>query len=163
MLMTTDFSYSTTYILDKSHFSETYDASAPSDNAKKVYLLAGLLSLAGLSILQLTEIEPFIAWFIIALAGLEIFSLRFRKPWWLARQLISKAANTELTLHINEEGVSSKSLHVESTILWADINKIEQTSQGWMLFHSKGKNYVAGRCLSEQANEFIQAKSRTES
>jgi hypothetical protein len=157
--MTTPFSYSTTYTLDKIHYSETYDASKLVDNSKKIYLVAITLALLGLAILLFTEINPYAAWFLIALGALEVFSLRFRKPWWLARQLISKAASTELTLNINEEGIRSKSIHVESAILWADVSNIEQTSQGWLLYHTGGKNYVSGRCLSEQANEYIRAKA----
>ncbi|WP_340676701.1 YcxB family protein [Paraglaciecola sp.] len=157
--MTVPFSYSTTYTLDKSHYSETYEASTPVDNSKKVYLLAILLALLGLAILLFTEINPYAAWFMIALGALEVFSLRFRKSWWLARQLISKAANTELTLTIDDEGVSSQSIHIESEILWSDITKIEKTAQGWLLYHAGGKNYLSNRCLSAPAIEFIHAKA----
>ena len=157
--MTTPFLYSTTYTLDKSHFSETYDASASAGNAKKIYMIAIALGLLGLALLIFSEINPYAAWFIIALGALEVFSLRFKKPWWLARQMISKAANTELTLQIDEHGISSKSIHVESKIAWADVTKIEATAQGWLLYHAGGKNYVSGRCLSEQAQEFIKAKA----
>lgn len=157
--MTTPFFYSTQYILDKSHYIETYDASKPVDKAKKVYIVAALLAVLGLLILLFTSINPYAAWFIIALGALEVFSYRFRKPWWLARQLISKAANSELTLTINEEGISSRSLHVDSQILWPEVTKIEQTAQGWLFYHAKGKNYLSGRCLSAAANEFIQAQA----
>ena len=157
--MSMPFSYSTTYTLDKSHYSETYDASAPADNAKKLYLISLVLGLLGLALLIFSEINAYAAWFMIALAALEVFSVRFRKSWWLARQMISKAASTELTLHIDDEGISSKSIHVESAIAWTDISKIEQTAQGWMLYHGGGKNYVSGRCLSAAAQDFIKEKS----
>lgn len=160
--MTTPFTYSTTYILDKSHYSETFDESVTLDNSKKIYLKAVLFTLVGLAILNFSQIHPYIAWFVIALGALEILSIRFRKSWWLARQLISKAANTELTLTVNEQGVSTQSYSLESNILWTDINKIEQTKQGWLLYHTGGKNYLSSRCLSEAANEFIQAKANKE-
>lgn len=157
--MTAPFLYSSTYTLDKSHFSETYDASAPADNAKKIYMIAIALGLFGLALLIFSEINPYAAWFIIALGALEAFSLRFKRPWWIARQMISKAANTELTLQIDDGGVSSKSIHVESKITWAEVSNIEATTQGWLLYHAGGKNYVSGRCLSEEAKEFIKAKA----
>jgi hypothetical protein len=45
-------------------------------------------------------------------------SVYFRKPWWLARQMISEAANTELTLTVDENGVSSKSFSRLAPIDW---------------------------------------------
>lgn len=157
--MSTPFSYSTTYILDKSHFSETFDESNALDNSKKAYLKGILLALLGLAILIFSEIHPYIAWFIIALGGLEVLSIRFRKSWWLSRQLISKAANTELTLTINTQGVYTRSFSVESEISWANVSKIEQTSQGWLLYHAGGKSYLSNRCLSESAKVFIETQA----
>ena len=157
--MATPFFYSTTYILDKSHYIETYDASKLAGNAKRVCIVTVLLAILGFLLLLFTPISPYAAWFIIALGALEAFSYRFRKPWWLGRQLISKAANTELTLTINEDGLSSRSVHVKSEISWQEVNKIEQTAQGWLLYHAKGKTYLSGRCLSEAANEFIRAQA----
>ncbi|MDP5133359.1 MAG: YcxB family protein [Paraglaciecola sp.] len=157
--MTTPFSYSITYTLDKSHYLETYDASAVAINPKKAYLIAIGLAALGFAILLFTQIEPFAAWFLIALGGLEVFSIRFRRSWWLARQLISKAASTDLTLTIDETGVTSQSIHVESHISWDDISKLEKTSQGWLLYHSGGKTYLSDRCLSAEAQAFIAAKS----
>ncbi|MFT5676177.1 MAG: hypothetical protein ACI808_002115 [Paraglaciecola sp.] len=157
--MTTPFFYSTTYILDKSHFSETFDESITVDNSRNVYLKSLILGFLGMAILLFTEINAYGAWFVVALGALEALSVRFRKPWWLARQMISKAAGTELTLTIDENCVSSKSFHVESKISWAEVNKIEQTVHGWLLYHAGGKSYLSGRCLSEAANEFISAQA----
>lgn len=157
--MTAPFSYSTSYLLDKSHFLETYDASAPSVSLKKAYTISVLLGLAGLMLLMLTPVDPFVAWFIVALGGLEAFSVRYKKAWWLGRQLFSKAANTELTLTVNEKGVSSESIHIKSTLLWTDINKVEATDSGWLLHHKGGKNYLSARTLSEEAEAFVVAKA----
>jgi hypothetical protein len=157
--MTTPFSYSTTYVLDKSHFVETYEASASPVTPTKAYTIAMALGLAGLILLMFTEIDPFVAWFIVALGGLEAFSVRYKKTWWLGRQLISKAANTELKLTIDEEGVSSESIHVRSTLPWAKINHIESTENGWLLYHKGGKNYLSARALSEEARAYVVAKT----
>ena len=158
--MPTPFSYSFSYILDKSHFSETFDESVIIDNSKTVYFKSMVLALFGLAVLLFTPVNAYAAWFIVALGALEALSIRFKKSWWLARQLISKAANAEITLTIDDKEVCSKSFYVESKISWTEINKIEQTKQGWLLYHSGGKNYISGRCLSEQANEFINGQAQ---
>lgn len=157
--MTEPFYYSTSYKLDKSHFSETFDESITEENSKNLYLKSIILTVMGSSILLFTDVSAYIAWFIVALAAIEALSVRFRKPWWLTRQMISKAANSELTLTIDENGVSSKSFYVESKIMWNDVDRIEKTAQGWMIYHNSTKNYISGRCLSEPAGDFISAKA----
>lgn len=159
--MSTPFYYSTTYLLDKSHFSETFDESITADRSIKAYSKSVFLVFAGIAILYFTDIFPYAGWFIIVLGGVDAFSIYFRKPWWLARQMISEAANTKLTLTIDDNGVSSKSFSVESKISWADIKKIEQTSKGWLLHHASGRNYLSSRCLSEAAIQFIRNKANT--
>jgi len=157
--MTSPFYFSTTYILDKSHFSETFDESVTVDKSNTVYFKTIVLAMLGLGILIFTDVNPYAAWFIVALGAIEALSIRFRKAWWLARQLISKAANADVTLTIDEKSVSSKSFYVTSEISWLEITKVEQTVQGWLLYHKGGKNYLSNRCLSDAANEFINAQA----
>lgn len=156
--MTTQFHYSIKYVLDKSHFSETFDQTAVNHH-KFRYNKPIFLSVFGASLLFLIESSAYLGWFIIALGILEALSIRFEKPWWLARQMISKAANSELTLTIDDEGISSESFYVKSHILWSDISKIQATDLGWLLYHAGGKTYVSNRCLSTEAIAFIGLKA----
>lgn len=157
--MTEAFHYSTTYKLDKSHYSETYDQSVTYDFVKTGYIKATIWALVGVVLLLATEISGYISWFIIGLGVLEALNVRFHKAWWLARQMISKAANNKVTLTIDEESVKSHSIHVNSKIAWRDIVKIEQTSEGWLLHQQTGKSYLSNRCLSQEAQDFIAAKA----
>jgi hypothetical protein len=156
--MTTPFHYSTTYTLDKSHFSETFDESIIKAEPIKAYTKATALMLAGSAFVYFTDFAPYFAWFIVVLGVIEALSVYFKRSWWLARQMISQAANTKLTLTIDENAVRSKSPTVESQILWEDVNKIEQTKQGWLLYHTSGRSYLSARCLSDEANNFIASK-----
>ncbi len=153
--MTSPFHYSTTYVLDKSHFAETFDQTATVTSGVEAYKKALLLMLVGLVVLTFTPVDPYIAGFIIAIGCVEALSVRFQRAWWLARQSISRAGNVELTLTITEEGVTSESIHVQSTLLWQEINHIDSTSEGWLLRHDKGKTYLSKRILSEQAQQFL--------
>ncbi|MFC4698572.1 YcxB family protein [Glaciecola siphonariae] len=157
--MTSPFSYSTTYKLDKSHFSETFDESTSAKQPASAYYKATGLVVFGLVILLMTPLSAYAAWFIIVLGIVEALGVYFRKPWWLARQMISRAANTQLTLTIDEQGVSSESESVQSQILWIDVNALEKTSRGWMLHHGKVKSYVSSRCLSSEAEDFMHTKA----
>lgn len=157
--MTEPFRFSTTYVLDKTHYSETYDESSTNADSKAGYIKSVALALLGMVILYFTDISAYIAWFIVGLGALEALSVRFHKAWWLARQMISKAANNKVTLTIDEDHVCSTSIHVDSKIAWADISKIEQTQLGWLLYHSGGRSYISNRCLSAEAQKFVSAKA----
>ncbi len=156
--MPTPFHYSTTYTLDKSHFSETFDESIIETNSIKAYTKSTGLMLVGITIVYFTDLAPYFAWFIVVLGIIDALSIYFKRSWWLARQMISQAANTKLTLIIDEDAVRSTSQSVESQILWEEIIKIEKTKQGWLLYHTLGRHYLSGRCLSVEANQFISSQ-----
>lgn len=153
--MTAPFHFSTTYVLDKSHFSETFDESVPPINPRKAYFKSIGIALFGLAILFFTELSGYAAWFILVLGIIEALSVYYKKSWWLARQMISRAANESLKLTIDDEGIRSSSYSVERKILWRDVTYIEQTKQGWILYQGARKHYLSKRCLSKEANVFI--------
>ena len=153
--MPVPFFYTTRYTLDKSHFSETFDESISAKKSFKPYYKATGLAVFGFVLLRFTELNAYVAWFLMAIAGVEALGVYFKKPWWLARQMISQAANTELTLTINEEGIHSKSFVIESKITWSEINKIERTKQGWLLYQGKRRSYLSNRILSQEAQDYI--------
>ncbi len=157
--MTTTVSFTTTYLLDKAHFNECYDASVTVDRSPGRYMKAIILSAGGMLLLYFTEAEPYVAWFIFFLGVIEALSVYYHKIWWVARQLLSKAANAEITLTLNEQSIRSVSPYLENSILWTEISALEKTSRGWLVLHNKGKNYIASSCLSEQAENFLVEKS----
>ncbi len=154
------FSFTTTYLLDKTHFSECYDASVTLDRSLRRYVKALVISAGGLLLLYFTEVEPYVAWFILVIGIIEALSVHYRKPWWVARQMLGKTADVEVTLTLNEQSIHSGSSHLESSILWTEVSVLEKTSQGWLVQHNAGKNYIASSCLSEQAEDFLAEKSR---
>ncbi len=155
--MTSEFSYSTSYTLDKSHFQETFDESGAGDLSPKAYIKSLIFSLVGAGLL-FTEVDAYLGWFILAIGMLEALSVRFKRPWWVTRQMLSRAANSELTLTIDNKGVKTKSFYVDSALNWQDLTQIEETEKGWLLFQNKAKFYLSNRCLSEQAIAFLKAK-----
>ncbi|WP_028765876.1 YcxB family protein [Shewanella fidelis] len=156
--MNQEYSYTTQYTLDKSHFSECFDESAVVDNSIKAYRKAIIFAVVGTA-LMLTNINGYASWFLIALSALEALSVKFRKPWWLMRQMISKAANNEVTLTINESGISNDSFYVQGTILWNDITEFTETKQGFLLKQAKGVSYLSKRSLDETAIQFVKDKA----
>lgn len=73
--------------------------------------------------------------------------------------LSSLSIMTVIAHPLDDRSITSKSLHIESTILWTQVLSLEKTSQGWLVAHRAGKNYISSTCLSAQAEEFFVKKS----
>ncbi len=153
--MITPFNYTTKYKLDRSHFVETFDESTVEKSVMQRYLKTIMVFAIGAVLLSFTEINAYLGWFFVALGALEALSVRFSRPWWLARQMMSQAANSELSLTIDHEGLKTTSAYINKTILWQDVTRIEQTRQGWLIHHQGGRTYLSNRCLSDAAQKFI--------
>ena len=152
------FSYSTSFTLDKAHFEECYTQSVSEKQSIRHYLKAIILSIVGLLMLMFTEQNPYVAWFIVALGILEALSIYYRKPWWITRQMLGKESNSEITLNLDESSITTTSFYVNIKILWEDVNQLEKTQLGWLVFHKGGKAYISSSCLSSETENFIQQK-----
>ena len=75
---------------------------------------------------------------LIALAVLELIHIRFRRAWWLARQMWGRSANSEVTLSVDEEGVRTQNPYTQTTLLWADIERVIETDLGLILVAKQG-------------------------
>ncbi len=156
--MKESFSYSTTYILDKTHFNECFDESVKIDNSLKPYTKAIGFFFIGVALL-LTNTNAYASWFLVGLGVVEALNVKFNKTWWLWRQMMSKAAGNEVSLTVNEQGVITHSLYVNSKISWDDTSEIEATKQGFLIKHSGGTSYLSRSTLSSEAIAFIIEKA----
>ncbi len=157
------FSYSTTYILDKPHFAECYSQSVSNEPKPSLYYKAAFLTLVGLAILIFSEANRYVAWFILALGVLDAVSVYYQKPWWVMRQMLSRAAGSEVTITVDEQGISNHSYYVKQSLTWQNIQKIEATKCGLLIFHPQGKNYLSKSILSEDAYQYILQQSASSS
>jgi len=161
--MNTTISLTSKFILDKAHFNECYSESTVRDLSAKAFLKSGVLMLFGMIILLFTPVNAYAAWFVVALGILEALSLYYNQPWWVLRQMLSKASGSEVTLTIDEQGVLSESFYHNGRILWQDMTSIEETRLGFVLHFnagkSKGKSYLSKSCLSTEAQQYIISKS----
>ncbi len=155
-------SFTSKFTLDKAHFNECYSESATLELSAKAFFKSGVLMAFGLIILLFTPVNAYAAWFIVALGVLEALSLYYNKPWWVLRQMLSKASGSEVTLTVDEQGVLSESFYHNGRILWQDITSIQETSLGYVLHFNVGKNvgksYLSKSYLSSDAESYIQSK-----
>lgn len=166
--MTQPSSYTASFTLDKAHYTECYTQSSTLAHDKKTYFKANVLTVFGLIILFATPVNPYAAWFVIALGLIETISVYYHKPWWVMRQMLSKASRSEVKLIIDEQGILTESFHINSRILWADVTTVTETDLGFVIYFSLGKtitgkdiaskSYISKACLSDDAVTFIMTK-----
>lgn len=158
--MTTPFSYSHTFTLDKDHFNECYSQSVVNDQSIKAYFKAIVLSLFGILLVLFSDVNPYAAWFVFALGILEAVSIYYRQPWWVMRQLLGKSAKGDVTLIVDDKGIATNSFYIKNMVLWQNILAFKKTDLGWVISHEFGNNYISDSCLSDEAAEIFAKYSK---
>lgn len=152
------FTYQTQFILDKAHFVECYEQSAQQVLTPKHFVKAILLVLVGMTWLMFFEVSAYLSWFMVGLGIIDALAVYYQKPWWVARQMLSKAAKGEVTLIIDDDGVTTQSAYLNNTINWNDVKQLIPTACGFIIEHNKGRSYLSNQCLDEPAINFLLSK-----
>lgn len=156
--MTTPFSYSTYFVLDKPHFNECFSNSVDIDKSWNAYKKSIFFCVIGVVLLFFIQVNGYVAYFMVVLGIVEALSVYYQQPWWVTRQMLSRSSNSKVTLTIDEQGIHTESFYQNSVIAWQDISEIKPTKDGLILLHNKGKSYISGSCLSEEAKSFLSSK-----
>jgi len=157
--MSDKFFYQTTYTLDKAYYRECFEQSSKARaDLKDYYKAIGLSAVGGLLVI-FTDVNPYAAWFLFVLGVIEALSVRFKKPWWVTRQMLSRAANHNVQLTIDKHGFTTTLMGEKQHIGWHDIQQLCQTEKGWLLHTSKGKHYISQLVLSDDASGYLNKKS----
>jgi len=145
------------FILDRQHLEECYDQSLPfAKNQKPRFKFMTFLVIAAVLILLLGEQQNFFAFFLLALAILEMISFHYRRSWWLTRQSWSRNAGNSIKLIIDDKGIETQSLQKSSSMLWTEVIKADETAKGVMLTLKNGSlSYLSKKDLNSQVIEFI--------
>lgn len=145
------------FTLNRQHLEESYDQSQPfSKHQKPRVKFIVLLLVVALLIFNFTSAQDVLAYFAIALAVLEYLSFRYRRAWWLLRQVWSKNSGNIINMKIDDEGIKIKSVYINTQLLWTDIIKVNTTEKGLMLTLKNGsKNYLSNSTLNAEVIDFI--------
>jgi len=147
-------SYLSEYRLDRDYFSECFDESKRRENGLSAYRKAGLLFsvAAGLS---LTDINPYAPWFFLAMATVEFLSVRYQRSWWIARQMFTRAAGSQIKLTLSDTGISTENPLYQQHIDWSEISSIQETQRGFIIVHPRGRSYLSKQALSTEARDYM--------
>lgn len=151
------------FVLTRAYLEESFDESQPfSPQQQPRWLLLLAMPILGLAALNFTDLPALAPSILIGLGVLEGCSFYFRRSWWLTRQMFSRSANCEISLRIDEHGVTSNSPFNELTLLWSELKPIINTPKGIILVHQSGaQNYLSKTVLSDDALDFIHAQLNT--
>ena len=157
--MSQGYSYSTTFTLSKAHLTQCYEQSVAVDVSIKKYQRAIVSLVFGICLLVFKLVGDYLAFFVIALGILEVFSTYYRKTWWLWRQMWGKSYLSEVTLLVDEIGIHNRSAHVDEAITWPSISAVEKTDLGLIVRHTKGASYLSNSCLDDTVVTYLLDKS----
>jgi len=152
--------FETHFILNRDHYSECFDQSMLLKGPQKPrFIFIIFCILAGLFFLFLTEVQGLLAWFFFGLAILEFLSFKYRRSWWLTRQMISRNAGNKITLIFDESGIENKSVYINNKLPWDAINSYQETEKGFMLNTKKGgQQYLSKSCLDQNIQAYLLEK-----
>lgn len=149
--------HTNSFILNREYFSECFDESANTASGLKTYRKAiVLIIMAG--VLFIMEIGDYVAWFLLCLSVLELLSIRFKRSWWIARQMLSRDAGSKVNLRIDDQGIFTDSANHQQSILWRDITELKNTEKGFVVIHNRGTSYLSRNGLNEDALALLTAK-----
>lgn len=152
-------SYSSDYRLDRDYFAECFDESKQPTGGFGPYRKACVLFIVALG-LSMTEINPYAPWFILAMGAVEFLSVRYQRSWWIARQMFTRAAGSQIKLTLNSTGIHTENPLYQQHIKWGEISAIEETKLGFIVQHPRGRNYLSKQALPAEAQVYLQQKSR---
>jgi len=161
--MTEDYSYTKTFTLSKEYLSECYDQSVVVDTSILAYKRAIISLTFGICLLVFKLASDYLAYFVISLGILEVFSTRYAKTWWLWRQMLGKSYKSTVTMLINGTGITIGSMHVDEVIEWQGISTIDKTGLGFIVRHAKGSNYLSNSFLDAVSIDYMFSKIDVES
>ncbi|WP_286233490.1 YcxB family protein [Thalassotalea sediminis] len=151
--------FQTQYKLDKAYYLECFEQSMPSQQTWRDYRKAIILAGVGALLILLTDVLPYAAWFLFILGIVEALSVKYKKIWWITRQMWSQAANNIVHLTVDHRGFTTTLTGVKQHIAWKDIKTIKSTSKGWVLITAKGKQYLSAQCLSEDVKSVLEERA----
>jgi len=140
--------FNTQFTLSRTYLSECFDQSLPhGKNAKPNFVFPALLLATGLGLWFFTEQPKVMSGMLLALAVLELVHIRFRRAWWLTRQMWGRSAHSEVELILDEKKILTKTNQSQTTLNWSDISNIIETDLGLILVTTSGTQQYLSKSL----------------
>jgi len=143
--------YTTQFTLSREYLAECFDESKPySKNAKPNFLFPIVMLAIGTFALAWTDQPKSLGFFIFILGVIELLHIRFKRAWWLARQMWGKSGGSEVTLNLDDQGIETQAAGTTTKLLWKDVNNVIETELGLILVTvNGGQQYLSKSLFSD--------------
>lgn len=152
--------YQHEFTLSREYFAECYDQCLPfqKQQTPRYALMAGLV-VAGIAILSFELTHSKVGILLFALAALEWFSFKYRRSWWLLRQVWSRNGGNKVTLTVSDTGITTQGAYTQTQLQWQEVEQVIDTPKGILLALQNGaKNYLSHSVLTADVIAHIKAK-----
>ena len=92
-------------------------------------------------------------------AVLECVAFYYRRPWWVTRQMFSRASGSEVTLTFDDEGIKSANHYKSYQLAWQDITEVIETPQGLLIKNKNNMQYISKQIVTDEMLDFINKKA----
>ncbi|NMP32032.1 YcxB family protein [Thalassotalea sp. M1531] len=151
--------YSHTFKLDRALLNECFEQSMDQPVTWFNYRKALVFVFIGMALLMATEVDGYLASFIVGLGVVEALSVKYQQAWWVTRQLFGRSGNSDVTVGVDINGVHINSAYVSQSFVWQDIDEIIETKKGLLLMSKGIKHYLSASVLSDEAQQFMLAQT----
>ncbi|BEU03472.1 hypothetical protein OAG1_22720 [Agarivorans sp. OAG1] len=144
--------FKTQFTLSRQYLAECFDQTSPFEKKSAIKKwFPALLLLVGLALLMFTEQPKVAGSMLIGLAVLELIHIRFKRAWWLTRQMWGRSANSEIKLSINNEGIETQNPYTKTSLAWDNVETVIETELGIILVaKTGGRQYLSKSLFPEE-------------
>ncbi|GAD03302.1 YcxB family protein [Agarivorans albus] len=144
--------FKTQFTLSRQYLAECFDQTSPFEKKSAIKKwFPALLLLVGLALLMFTEQPKVAGSMLIGLAVLELIHIRFKRAWWLTRQMWGRSANSEIKLSINNEGIETQNPYTKTSLAWDNVETVIETELGIILVAKiGGRQYLSKSLFPEE-------------
>ncbi|RJG41846.1 YcxB family protein [Motilimonas pumila] len=156
--------YQHEFTLSREYFAECYDQCLPyqKQQTPRYALMAGLV-IVGIAILSFEITHGKVGILLFALAALEWLSFKYRRSWWLLRQVWSRNGGNKVTLTVSDTGITTQGAYTHTQLQWQEVSDVIDTPEGLLLtLQSGAKNYLSSSILTPQVIAHIKVKCHSE-
>ena len=140
--------FQTQFLLSREYLAESYDQSLPhSKAASPNYLFPAMSMGIGVGLLILTEQPNIIGIAFVCFSILELLHIRYRRAWWLARQMWGRSGGGEITLSIDDNEIQTQNGFTETKITWSEVERVIETEIGLILVTSSGQQQYLSKSI----------------
>ena len=144
--------YTTQFTLSREYLGECFDESKRYNKGTKPNFILPIAMLAlGTFALVWTDQPKSLGFFILVLGVIELLHIRYKRAWWLTRQMLGRTGGQKVTLSLDEQGIETRSGSTTTNTSWADVSTVVETERGLILITSNGgQQYLSKSIFPEE-------------